>query len=41
MGCEAGAFRMELGWQVIHLPQTVEWKAGDEFEAARKRSEGR
>ncbi len=34
-------FGMDLGWQVIHLPHTVEWKAGDEFEAARKRSEGR
>jgi Zn-dependent M28 family amino/carboxypeptidase len=34
-------FGMDLGWQVIHLPHTVEWKAGDEFEAARKRSEGK
>jgi Zn-dependent M28 family amino/carboxypeptidase len=34
-------FGMDLGWQVIHLPHTVEWNAGDEFEAARKRSEGR
>ena len=34
-------FGMDLGWQVIHLPHTVEWKAGDEFETARKRSEGR
>jgi Zn-dependent M28 family amino/carboxypeptidase len=33
-------FGMDLGWQVIHLPHTVEWNAGDEFEAARKRSEG-
>ena len=34
-------FGMDLGWQVIHAPHTVEWKAGDEFEAARKKSEGR
>ena len=34
-------FGMDLGWQVIHLPRTVEWNSGDEFEAARKRSEGR
>lgn len=34
-------FGMDLGWQVIHLPHTVEWNAGDEFEAARKRSEGK
>lgn len=34
-------FGMDLGWQVIHLPHTIEWSAGDEFEAARKRSEGR
>jgi Zn-dependent M28 family amino/carboxypeptidase len=33
-------FGMDLGWQVIHLPHTIEWKPGDEFEAARKRSEG-
>jgi hypothetical protein len=32
---------MDLGWQVIHLPHTVEWNVGDEFEAARKRSEGK
>ena len=31
---------MDLGWQVIHLPHRVEWKAGDEFEAARKRERG-
>jgi Zn-dependent M28 family amino/carboxypeptidase len=34
-------FGMDLGWQVIHLPHAVEWTPGDEFEAARKRSEGR
>jgi Zn-dependent M28 family amino/carboxypeptidase len=34
-------FGMDLGWQVIHAPQTVEWHHGDEFEAARKASEGR
>jgi Zn-dependent M28 family amino/carboxypeptidase len=33
-------FGMDLGWQVIHAPQTVQWNAGDEFEAARKASEG-
>ena len=32
-------FGMDLGWQVIHAPQTVEWLHGDEFEAARKASE--
>ena len=32
-------FGMDLGWQVVNLPHTVEWKHGDEFEAARKRSE--
>ncbi len=32
-------FGMDLGWQVIHLPATVEWKHGDEFEAARLKSE--
>jgi Zn-dependent M28 family amino/carboxypeptidase len=32
-------FGMDLGWQVIHGPHTVEWNAGDEFEAARKASE--
>ncbi len=34
-------FGMDLGWQVIHLPHTVEWNPGDEFEAGRKRSEGK
>jgi Zn-dependent M28 family amino/carboxypeptidase len=32
-------FGIDLGWQVIHLPKPVEWKSGDEFEAARKASE--
>ncbi len=32
-------FGMDLGWQVIHAKQTVEWNKGDEFEAARKASE--
>ena len=32
-------FGMDLGWQVIHAPHTVEWKHGDEFEPARKASE--
>jgi Zn-dependent M28 family amino/carboxypeptidase len=32
-------FGMDLGWQALTAPRTVEWKTGDEFEAARKRSE--
>jgi Zn-dependent M28 family amino/carboxypeptidase len=32
-------FGMDLGWQVITSPHTVEWNKGDEFEAARKASE--
>jgi Zn-dependent M28 family amino/carboxypeptidase len=32
-------FGMDLGWSVIHAKSTVEWKPGDEFEAARKASE--
>jgi Zn-dependent M28 family amino/carboxypeptidase len=32
-------FGMDLGWQVIHLPRTVEWNHGDEFEPARLKSE--
>ncbi|QMV20328.1 M28 family peptidase [Granulicella sp. 5B5] len=32
-------FGMDLGWQVIHLSHAVEWKHGDEFEAARLKSE--
>ena len=34
-------FGMDLGWQVIHQPRMIEWNHGDEFEAARLRSEGR
>lgn len=34
-------FGMDLGWQVIHAPKTVEWLHGDEFEAARLKSEGK
>ena len=34
-------FGMDLGWQVIHLPKTIEWNKGDEFEAARLKSEGK
>jgi Zn-dependent M28 family amino/carboxypeptidase len=33
-------FGMELGWQVLTSPKTISWKAGDEFEAARKASLG-
>ena len=32
-------FGMDLGWSVINAGSTVEWKRGDEFEAARKTSE--
>jgi Zn-dependent M28 family amino/carboxypeptidase len=32
-------FGMDLGWQVIHAPHTVEWLHNDEFEAARLASE--
>ena len=32
-------FGMDLGWSVINAKTTVEWKPGDEFEAARKSSE--
>ncbi len=34
-------FGMDLGWQVINLPHTVEWKPGDEFEATRKAAEAK
>ena len=34
-------FGMDLGWQVINLPHTIEWKPGDEFEPARKASESK
>lgn len=33
-------FGIDLGWQVIHAPHAVEWNKGDEFEPARKTSEG-
>ncbi len=32
-------FGMDLGWRVINAPARVEWKHGDEFEAARLASE--
>ncbi|MDE1163759.1 MAG: M28 family peptidase [Acidobacteriaceae bacterium] len=32
-------FGMDLGWQVIHAPHSVEWKHGDEFEPARLASQ--
>ncbi len=28
-------FGMELGWEALSAPKTVEWKSGDEFEKAR------
>jgi Zn-dependent M28 family amino/carboxypeptidase len=31
-------FGMELGWEAISAPGSVEWNSGDEFEAARKAS---
>jgi Zn-dependent M28 family amino/carboxypeptidase len=31
-------FGMELGWEAVSAPTTIEWNAGDEFEAARKAS---
>jgi Zn-dependent M28 family amino/carboxypeptidase len=31
-------FGMELGWEVLSAPKTISWKAGDEFEPARKAS---
>ena len=33
-------FGFELGWYVMQQPHAVEWLPGDEFERARKRSEG-
>ena len=33
-------FGFILGWEASSLPQTIGWQAGDEFEAARKRSAG-
>ena len=35
-----GRFGMELGWEAVTAAGTVRWNAGDEFEAARKRSLG-
>lgn len=32
-------FGMELGWEALTAHETVEWKAGDEFAAAREASE--
>lgn len=32
-------FGMELGWEAVSAPSTIHWKAGDEFEAARKASQ--
>ena len=34
-------FGMELGWEVVSADKTISWKAGDEFEAARKASAGK
>ncbi len=34
-------FGLDLGWQALSAPKTVEWKVGDEFEGARKMSLGR
>lgn len=34
-------FGFELGWRVMQQPHAVEWLAGDEFERARKQSEGK
>ncbi|HEY0785676.1 MAG TPA: M28 family peptidase [Acidobacteriaceae bacterium] len=33
-------FGMDLGWQVISASHSIQWNAGDEFEAARKASGG-
>jgi len=33
-------FGFALGWQALAAPQTVQWKPGDEFEAARLRGTG-
>ena len=33
-------FGMDLGWQALSQPETVRWRPGDEFEAARKASGG-
>ena len=39
--CQAGALWHGAGLAGDSAPQMVEWKAGDEFEAARKRSEAK
>ncbi len=31
-------FGMELGWQALSAPATIQWSSGDEFETARKTS---
>ena len=31
-------FGMELGWEALSAPTTIQWSPGDEFEAARKNS---
>jgi Zn-dependent M28 family amino/carboxypeptidase len=33
-------FGFILGWEASSLPETVDWQKGDEFEAARKKSQG-
>jgi Zn-dependent M28 family amino/carboxypeptidase len=33
-------FGMELGWEALSAPTIIQWKANDEFEAARKASQG-
>ena len=33
-------FGLILGWEASSLPETVGWQKGDEFEAARKKSQG-
>jgi Zn-dependent M28 family amino/carboxypeptidase len=34
-------FGMDLGWLALSAPHTIEWNSGDEFEAARKKSEAK
>ena len=34
-------FGMEVGWAALNASNPIEWKSGDEFEAARRTSEGR
>jgi len=33
-------FGLALGWLASEQPKSIEWNAKDEFEAARKKSEG-